>query len=75
MHGAFDFARTFDVFAPLLAIFDTIRERMGGDAKPADLLPYFPPTTQVEVMQETGHFIHIERPQETAGRILDFLRL
>lgn len=59
---------------PMLAIFGTIRERMGWDAKPADLLPYFPPTTQVEVMQEVGHFIHIERPQETAGRILDFLK-
>lgn len=59
---------------PMLAIFGTVRERMGWDVKPADLAPYFPPTTRMHVMQDTGHFIHIERPQETAALILDFLR-
>ncbi|RZI43334.1 alpha/beta hydrolase [Herbaspirillum sp. HC18] len=59
---------------PMLAIFGTIRERMGWDVKPADLAPYFPPTTRMHVMEDTGHFIHIERPAETAAFILDFLK-
>lgn len=59
---------------PMLAIFGTVRERMGWDAEPADLAPYFPRSTRVAVMQDTGHFIHIERPAETAALILDFLR-
>lgn len=58
---------------PMLAIFGTLRERMGWDAKPADLAPYFPSSARVSVMPDTGHFIHIERPQETAALILDFL--
>jgi pimeloyl-ACP methyl ester carboxylesterase len=57
----------------MLAIFGTLRERMGWDAKPADLAPYFPSSARVSVMPDTGHFIHIERPQETAALILDFL--
>lgn len=59
---------------PMLALFGTVREPMGWDAKPDKLAPYFAATTRVEVMPDTGHFIHIERPQETAALILDFLR-
>ena len=59
---------------PMLAIFGTEREPMGWDATAADLAPYFPPSTQVQVMADTGHFIHIERPRETAALILPFLR-
>ncbi|WP_394777550.1 alpha/beta fold hydrolase, partial [Undibacterium sp.] len=58
---------------PMLAMFGTVTEPMGWDVKPADLMPYFAPTTQVEVMQDTGHFIHIERPQQTAALICAFL--
>jgi pimeloyl-ACP methyl ester carboxylesterase len=59
---------------PMLAIFGTERETMGWDVTPADLAPYFPSSTRVEVVQNTGHFIHIERPQDTAQLILDFLK-
>lgn len=59
---------------PMLALFSTVKEPMGWDARPDKLAPYFPDTTRVEVMQDTGHFIHIERPAETAALIRDFLR-
>lgn len=59
---------------PMLALFGTVSEGMGWEVKPDDLSPYFPDTTRVEVMQDTGHFIHIERPDETAALILDFIR-
>jgi pimeloyl-ACP methyl ester carboxylesterase len=59
---------------PMLAIFGPVVEQMGWNVTAADLAPYFPPSTQVHVMEDTGHFIHIERPHETAALILDFLR-
>lgn len=59
---------------PMLAVFSTIREPMGWDAKPDRLMPYFAPSTRIEIIRDTGHFIHIERPQETAALVLDFLR-
>lgn len=59
---------------PMLALFGTVSEPMGWDARPDKLAPYFPDTTRVEVMQDIGHFIHIERPADTAALIRDFLR-
>lgn len=59
---------------PMLALFGTVTERMGWDVNPEHLMPFFPSSTRTAVMQDTGHFIHIERPQETAALILDFLR-
>ncbi len=57
---------------PMLAIFGSEKEPMGWDATAGDLMPFFPATTEVHRMQDVGHFIHIERPQETARRILQF---
>ncbi|MBO4122667.1 alpha/beta fold hydrolase [Cupriavidus gilardii] len=57
---------------PMLAIFGSEKEPMGWDATADDLMPFFPTTTEVHRMQDVGHFIHIERPQETASRILQF---
>jgi pimeloyl-ACP methyl ester carboxylesterase len=59
---------------PMLAIFGTETEPMGWGVKPRDLMPFLPPSARLEVMQDTGHFIHIERPRETAGLALDFLK-
>lgn len=59
---------------PMLAIFGTEREPMGWDVTPADLIPYLPSSARIEVMQDTGHFIHIERPQETAALVIDFIK-
>jgi pimeloyl-ACP methyl ester carboxylesterase len=59
---------------PMLALMATEPEPMGWDAGPADLAPYLPLTARLEVMPGVGHFIHIERPAQTAGLVLDFLR-
>jgi pimeloyl-ACP methyl ester carboxylesterase len=59
---------------PMLAIFGTESEPMGWGVTPDNLRPYLPPRARLEVMKETGHFIHIERPHETAAMVLDFLR-
>lgn len=59
---------------PMLAIFGTVTEPMGWDVTPEELAPYLPSSTQVEVMPETGHFIHIEHPHRTAALTIDFLQ-
>jgi len=59
---------------PLLALFSTIDEPMGWDCKLEDLIDYLPASAQAIAMADTGHFIHIERPRQTADLILDFLR-
>lgn len=59
---------------PLIALFSTIDEPMGWDCKLEDIQPYLPPTAQAIAMADTGHFVHIERPRETAQLVIDFLR-
>jgi len=59
---------------PLLAMLGTEDEPMGWGVKPADLAPRLPPGARLSVMAEAGHFIHIERPRETADIVLDFLK-
>jgi pimeloyl-ACP methyl ester carboxylesterase len=59
---------------PLLAILGTETEPMGWGVAPDDIAPYLPGEGRIEVMPNTGHFIHIEHPDETAELVLDFLR-
>lgn len=59
---------------PLLALFSTVEEPMGWDCKLKDLIDYLPASARAIAMADTGHFIHIERPRQTADLILDFLR-
>ena len=59
---------------PLLALFSTIAEPMGWDCTYEDLAPYLPASARGIPMPDTGHFIHIERPRETADLVIDFLR-
>jgi pimeloyl-ACP methyl ester carboxylesterase len=60
--------------APLLGILGTEHEEMGWGVGPDDLRPYLPVDARLEVIRSVGHFIHIERPRETAQLILEFLR-
>jgi pimeloyl-ACP methyl ester carboxylesterase len=58
---------------PMLAILGTENEPMGWGVRREDIAPYLPSNARVEVMRDTGHFIHIEHPHETASLVLDFL--
>jgi pimeloyl-ACP methyl ester carboxylesterase len=58
---------------PMLALVCTEQEPMGWGTTAADLEPYLPQSARVVAMQDTGHFIHIERPRDTAKLVLDFL--
>ena len=59
---------------PMLALLCTEREPMGWGVRSEDIEPYLPESARLCVMPDTGHFIHIERPHETAELVLDFLR-
>ena len=59
---------------PLLAFLGTENEPMGWGVKASEIAPYLPAGGQIEVVPNTGHFIHIERPHETAALLLKFLR-
>jgi pimeloyl-ACP methyl ester carboxylesterase len=59
---------------PMLALLCTEREPMGWGVKPEDIETYLPESARLVLMPETGHFIHIERPRETAELVLEFLR-
>jgi pimeloyl-ACP methyl ester carboxylesterase len=58
---------------PMLALLGTENEPMGWGVKREHIEPYLPKRARLQVMQDTGHFIHIERPRETADLVLDFL--
>lgn len=58
---------------PFLGILATVLEEMGWGTSAADVTPFLPPRGRVVDLADTGHFVHIERPREVAGMVLDFL--
>ena len=58
---------------PLLAVLGTVRESMGAGLRVDDVAPHLPPGAQLLALEDTGHFLHIERPAEVAALALDFL--
>jgi pimeloyl-ACP methyl ester carboxylesterase len=59
---------------PMLALLGTETEPMGWGVTREDIEPYLPQSARLEVFADTGHFIHIERPHETARLVLEFLK-
>jgi pimeloyl-ACP methyl ester carboxylesterase len=58
---------------PLLGILGTEREPMDWGTTPKNIEPYLPVGARVEAIPDTGHFVHIERPQRVAELVLEFL--
>lgn len=58
---------------PLFGFLGLEQEQMGWGTDPAELQPYLPAGTRLEVLADTGHFVHIERPDEVAAVTLEFL--
>jgi pimeloyl-ACP methyl ester carboxylesterase len=59
---------------PMLALLGTESEPMSWDVKPEDIEPFLPAHVRLAVIEGAGHFIHIERPQQTAELVIEFLR-
>jgi pimeloyl-ACP methyl ester carboxylesterase len=58
---------------PVLVVLGTEQEEMGWGITPDHLRPFLPAGARLEVFEDTGHFIHIEKPREVADVVLEFL--
>lgn len=58
---------------PFLGVLGLVFEEMGWGTKPEDVEPYLPAGAHFVALEDTGHFVHIERPGEVADLVLDFL--
>jgi pimeloyl-ACP methyl ester carboxylesterase len=58
---------------PFLGVLVSEVEEMGWGTFPDHVESYLPPDGRVELLRGVGHFAHIERPDEVADLLLDFL--
>lgn len=65
--------RLSSISMPLFGVLSTIEEPMGWGTSLADVEPHLPYGGRVIEMPDTGHFLHIERPQAVADLVLEFL--
>ncbi len=61
------------VTLPMLAILGRQVEAMGWGTTPQEAARTLPGHSELEVYEDSGHFVHIEHPQRTADRVLQFL--
>ena len=59
---------------PFLCLLATVQEEMGWGTTAADVQPLMPARGRLLALEDTGHFLHIERPHLVAGMVLDFVR-
>ncbi len=58
---------------PAYFVLASVGEPMGSGATPESLAPYLPEGTPIEVVEDTGHFVHIEQPERVADIVTGFL--
>ncbi len=58
---------------PFLGVLAGQQEPMGWGTLPHQIEPFVPATGRLEVLTDSGHFVHIEQPELVAGLVLDFL--
>jgi pimeloyl-ACP methyl ester carboxylesterase len=58
---------------PFLGVLGLQPEVMAWGTRPEDILPYLPLDGRLEVLEDVGHFVHIEQPDRIATLVLDFL--
>ncbi|MEN9505449.1 MAG: hypothetical protein RI958_1375 [Actinomycetota bacterium] len=59
---------------PFLGVLGREQEPMGWGTVPHDVMPYLPLGGRCEILDEVGHFVHIEQPELVAGLVLDFMK-
>ena len=47
---------------------------MGWGTTPEEAFPILPDGAEFHALADTGHFVHIERPEDIASLVADFLR-
>jgi pimeloyl-ACP methyl ester carboxylesterase len=58
---------------PFLGVLGREQEEMGWGTLPHHVMPYLPEGGRCEVLDEVGHFVHIERPEQVSAMVLEFL--
>jgi pimeloyl-ACP methyl ester carboxylesterase len=58
---------------PFLGVLVTELEEMGWGTLPHEVEPFIPVRGRLEVIEGAGHFVHIERPEEIAQMVLEFI--
>ena len=58
---------------PMLGVLGTIDEPMGWGTKASAVAPFLARHSRVIELDDTGHFLHIERPEAIAELTLEFL--
>jgi pimeloyl-ACP methyl ester carboxylesterase len=58
---------------PFLGVLGREQEEMGWGTLPHHVMPYLPEGGRCEVLDDVGHFVHIERPEQVSAMVLDFL--
>ena len=58
---------------PFLGILGREMEEMGWGTPPEKVLPYMPYDGRCEILEDVGHFVHIEQPELVADIVLDFV--
>lgn len=58
---------------PFLGILGSEMEEMGWGTPPDKVMPYMPMDGHCEILDDVGHFVHIEQPDRVSGLVLDFL--
>ena len=58
---------------PFLAFLGLEYEAMGWGTQPEDIMRWLPEGGRLIVLEDTGHFVHIEQPGLVSDLILEFL--
>lgn len=58
---------------PFLGVLGLDIEEMSWGTRPEDVVPALPPGARFEALEDTGHFVHIERPAVVAASVLDLI--
>ena len=62
------------VTIPTLAVLGKVQEPMGWGTTAEQAAESLPDHAELEVFDDSGHFVHIEHPERTAQTVLEFLR-
>ena len=58
---------------PFFGILGGQMEEMGWGTVPEQVFPFLPIGGRCEILDDVGHFVHIERPEEVAAMVFDFV--
>jgi pimeloyl-ACP methyl ester carboxylesterase len=58
---------------PFLGVLVSEYEEMGWGTRPEDLVGWMPPLGRVELVEGSGHFVHIEQPDLVISMVMDLL--